>query len=156
MPASRPFTYTRVAQVTAPKLSSTRRPRQPAGTVNVRRYQPAVSPRSIPDSGDWTGNGTRIVCARFRPNGGRCPRRPRSYCHWPFRFSHAERSSCGRGYLRRGRTDETPRVHGVVSGGSFRTYGAVAHALGAALATRPSNAAIAASPPATRTPPPLT
>ena len=96
-PARRPLTYTRVDQLTAPKFSSTRCPRQLRGTLNVRRYQPAVSSRSIPDSGDWTGNGTRIVCARLRPNGGRCPGRARSYCHWPFRFSQRRARAAGAG-----------------------------------------------------------
>ena len=37
VPSSAPFTHTFDCHITAPKLSCTWRPDQPAGTVNVRR-----------------------------------------------------------------------------------------------------------------------
>ena len=114
--------------------------------MNVRRYQPDWSSRSIPDNGDSGGNGTRIVCARSWLNGGAWPGPPCWYCQRPFRLIHRERSSCGRGYSGSGAVVDTDRVHGVRRAGKCSTYGVLAPAAGAtAPAAAPSEPSTSAA-----------
>lgn len=54
---------------------------RPAGTLKVRRYPIRSSCRSMPESCDFTGWGTRMCAPRFFPNGGRSPARAARRCY---------------------------------------------------------------------------
>lgn len=127
-PAWLPFTQTVVRQSLAPKLSWTRRPFQPAGTVKVRLYQSLsfwVILRWIPERADSATNGTRI-CSENEA-GWPASAEVTAKSQMPLRLAQSGRVSCGRGYSGSGLSTDTWLVHGVVMG-----EGLGVHAAGAA------------------------
>src|SRR3954470_20063137 len=75
--------------------------------------------RLIPDSADSIGYGTSTPSASVRPMGGESRLGAPANSQTPLRFSHSERTSCGRGYSGRALVGDTWLVHGVVSWNGF-------------------------------------
>jgi len=126
-----PFTHTRASKSTASKCRSIRRAilssSHGAGTSNVRRYHMRSARSITPDSADSTGNGTMIDRLNGRPIGGSSSAPSAiSNCHTPFRFIHAARAICGRGYARWMFPGFTSSAQRVMSGAGCGCHGACA------------------------------
>src|SRR3954462_14059885 len=100
--------------------------------------------RLIPDSADSIGYGTSTPSASVRPTGGESRLGAPANSQTPLRFSHSERTSCGRGYSGRALVGDTWPDQGVVSWKGFGCQ--VAAEAGGATATP---AAVATSRPVT-------
>ena len=88
-------------------------PAHAGGTRNVRRYQRRLSGPTVlptPESDDSGAKGTRMAPSYEAPGPAASFGRM-AYCQSPFRLSHADRTSCGRGYSGRGFAGDTSRAN---------------------------------------------
>ena len=113
-PASTPLTHSIVRKSDCSKWRISRSPFFTLAS-KLLLYQIVWSgSRSLPtpESALSTGNGTRISPSHFR--GRACALGTMAYFHRPFRFVHAARTICGRGYPRQALSGATFSPQGVM------------------------------------------